>query len=484
MKSSIFRLNWFKSDWLAINVFAGPLCILGLTLLVGFAGCNKKEEKTVLNSQQIEPDTLQYDDDQLINCFWSASPDDILGVCFTPNAPGHLVELHYIFCSGTGNPDNIVLKGAIWLLDTDCQQTMILNKIQTGTPISFNMNANKTYQDKSNAQNLYQAVVDLHSNPLDIGTSSFFAGWREDSIAQSREITLAFDNTQPSVHEKNYIYFYHNNFLGIFDQGDFAIRAIIQPYKSDTTIKVIVPNGGENWSVASSQEIKWSYENTSNSVRIDYSVNNGVSWINIISNTPGDGSYIWTIPNTPSESCLVRITDVAGSPSDISDSTFTIYRPAIDTTGLRVELTWQGDNCDLDLIIVEYDSLKRDTSVVCWVNPCHISGGDTVAYLDVDDNDGYGPENYLRDRWSPNNLLAISVLVHFYHTEGPNTTRARVRLFKPGIAQPIRIIGWHPMSVRKLWEALTFDPDNLQGTIGWFHPDTTSFRLCLQKQKE
>ena len=84
------------------------------------------------------------------------------------------------------------------------------------------------------------------------------------------------------------------------------------------------PNGGENWVVGSSHNITWTSSGTSGNVQIEYSISLGKSWTNITTSTPDDGSYTWTIPNTPSTYCLVRVIDADGSPTDISDSDFSI----------------------------------------------------------------------------------------------------------------------------------------------------------------
>ena len=90
-------------------------------------------------------------------------------------------------------------------------------------------------------------------------------------------------------------------------------------------IRVTAPNGGESWSVGTSQKITWSAAGISN-VKIEYTINNGISWNTIIASTPSTGNYIWSqIPNSPSTNCKVRITDAdSGSPSDDSDNFFTI----------------------------------------------------------------------------------------------------------------------------------------------------------------
>jgi hypothetical protein len=62
----------------------------------------------------------------------------------------------------------------------------------------------------------------------------------------------------------------------------------------------------------------------SRDVHIEYSIDNGSSWLDVIATIPDTGAYSWTIPDTPSDSCLVRITDIDGASSDMSDAVFTI----------------------------------------------------------------------------------------------------------------------------------------------------------------
>ncbi len=90
------------------------------------------------------------------------------------------------------------------------------------------------------------------------------------------------------------------------------------------SIVVTSPNGGEDWKVDSIYDITWTSNATSGNVHIEYSINSGSSWSDVIASTTDDGSHSWTIPNTPSENCLVRISDTDGSPSDTSDAVFTI----------------------------------------------------------------------------------------------------------------------------------------------------------------
>jgi hypothetical protein len=92
----------------------------------------------------------------------------------------------------------------------------------------------------------------------------------------------------------------------------------------DIALTVTSPNGGEDFQVDSVHNVAWTSSGTSGGVRIEYSINNGESWSDVIASVPDSGVYPWTIPDTPSDSCLVRIADTNGSLADTSDAMFAI----------------------------------------------------------------------------------------------------------------------------------------------------------------
>lgn len=96
------------------------------------------------------------------------------------------------------------------------------------------------------------------------------------------------------------------------------------------TVTVNTPNGGETWRIGTDQEITWSSDRV-DSIRMDYSTNNGSSWKEINRHVPDSNkTYVWTIPNTPSSNCLVRISDAAAlNIYDISNNPFVIYTPSV-----------------------------------------------------------------------------------------------------------------------------------------------------------
>ncbi len=144
-----------------------------------------------------------------------------------------------------------------------------------------------------------------------------------------------------------------------------GVFAIYQP-----GITVTSPNGNENWRVGTQQAITWTSVNIAN-VKIDYTTNNGVSWIEIIASVPDStNSYSWLVPNTVSNNCKIRISNVAElAVKDESNSTFVIYQPSVSLVkpngaekwrvGTQQNITWLSSH--INKIKLEY-SANGDTT--------------------------------------------------------------------------------------------------------------------------
>ncbi|MFZ5519528.1 MAG: FG-GAP-like repeat-containing protein [Candidatus Zhuqueibacterota bacterium] len=132
------------------------------------------------------------------------------------------------------------------------------------------------------------------------------------------------------------------------------------------SIAVTSPNGGEDWQIGSSHDITWSSDETSGTVHIEYSTDNGSNWADVVASTTDDGSYTWTVPNAPSTLCLVRVTDTDSDPSDESDATFTISEVASITVtapngaedwevGTSQSITWTSESTS-GTVHIEYST--------------------------------------------------------------------------------------------------------------------------------
>ena len=152
-----------------------------------------------------------------------------------------------------------------------------------------------------------------NTNSLGTQTSYTLSGWSGSDLGTYEWSVVASDGEAQTIS----------------DIWEFTLEA--------PAITVTSPNGGEIWSVGSNQNITWTSSGTSGNVRIEYSTNNGSSWTDIIASTLDDGSYSWTIPNTPSTSCLVRISDTDGNPTDQSNDG--LYNCCSSVTGISVQPT-------------------------------------------------------------------------------------------------------------------------------------------------
>jgi parallel beta-helix repeat protein len=100
---------------------------------------------------------------------------------------------------------------------------------------------------------------------------------------------------------------------------DYVASGIVVP-----TISVTAPNGGETWQAGTSQAITWTSNGGVGAVKIEYSTDGGSNYAVVAASTANDGTFTWIVPNPAALSCLVKVSETDGSPSDTSDATFTI----------------------------------------------------------------------------------------------------------------------------------------------------------------
>lgn len=86
-------------------------------------------------------------------------------------------------------------------------------------------------------------------------------------------------------------------------------------------ITVLEPNGGEEWFVGTSQEIRWESEDITGNVRILLSRDGGANWpYTLTSSTTNDGSYMWTVNVEVTESTKIRVENLEGDEIVSGDS--------------------------------------------------------------------------------------------------------------------------------------------------------------------
>lgn len=115
---------------------------------------------------------------------------------------------------------------------------------------------------------------------------------------------------------------------GVFKVDNFELTGT--PVASSFT--VLEPNGGEDLMAGDVAFINWTWTTggTVDSVKLDYSVNNGANWteIDTVINT---GVYAWEVPGVDSLDCLIRVSNAANLQAyDTSNATFRIFQCTLD----------------------------------------------------------------------------------------------------------------------------------------------------------
>jgi hypothetical protein len=92
-------------------------------------------------------------------------------------------------------------------------------------------------------------------------------------------------------------------------------------------ITITYPEGGEKFLAGSKQKISWQTSNSIRYVKIEYSLDNGKKWIEIVKNMKMDepfASYDWEVPCKPTSKAKLRISDVYGPDYDVLIKPFSI----------------------------------------------------------------------------------------------------------------------------------------------------------------
>ncbi len=112
-----------------------------------------------------------------------------------------------------------------------------------------------------------------------------------------------------------------------FDESDAVFSISPQP------AVMTYPNGGESLLSDCSSTITWDQTTYYSNVRIDYSMDNGLTWTAITTNTSNDGSYSWSPPIGPQSQMKIRVTQTNDlTRFDESDAVFSIKPPVELTT--------------------------------------------------------------------------------------------------------------------------------------------------------
>ncbi len=119
------------------------------------------------------------------------------------------------------------------------------------------------------------------------------------------------------------------------------------------SITVISPNGGEKWEANSTQLIKWESKYI-DKIKIEYSLDGGLSWGNIIPSIDASlGEYSWTVVKAQTPYVLIKISDTSNPFTfDISNENFSVdikekreqFNKITEITGDTIKIMPLGDS--------------------------------------------------------------------------------------------------------------------------------------------
>lgn len=101
-------------------------------------------------------------------------------------------------------------------------------------------------------------------------------------------------------------------------------------------IVVTYPVGGETFATGESQRLRWDASDGISTFGVQYSLNNGTTWLTVASSVAADRRYVdWTVPSTVATAqALIKVT--RGTASDISDTNFVILKVPTNVTFVDV----------------------------------------------------------------------------------------------------------------------------------------------------
>ena len=147
-------------------------------------------------------------------------------------------------------------------------------------------------------------------------------------------------------------------------------------------LKLIQPDGGEAWQALTNKVITWENFTSIGNVSLEYSKDDFVADINVITASTEDlGYYVWAVPNDLSSTVKVRISYVNDtSVNDISAAYFSIVNPSLDLTapdggeswktGTTRSITWTSEG-SLGNVKLEYskDDFVADVNTIVSSTP-------------------------------------------------------------------------------------------------------------------
>jgi len=171
---------------------------------------------------------------------------------------------------------------------------MIVSGLQTDKKYTFEFFASRTATDN---RETYFSLSGQTKDTVYLNPSSNTNKTVLDSLYPASDGTIQIT---VGVGPKN------NNTTGFFYIGALKLIYDHEVSIGPASLTIQSPVGGEFWQVAKKPFIMWESHNI-DEVAIDYSTDNGSSWMAIDTVAGYTKQYAWKIPDVPSANCLIRL---------------------------------------------------------------------------------------------------------------------------------------------------------------------------------
>lgn len=130
-------------------------------------------------------------------------------------------------------------------------------------------------------------------------------------------------------------------------------------------VTVTSPKGGEKWVVGSTQDVTWTSFDAGLYLKMEYSINDGSTWVVFDNSGGNDGYRKWVIPDVSSDACRIRLTSTSNSSLYGISERFSIYSPNNITVtspnggnswtaGTTYSITWNSEGDVGKTVKIEY----------------------------------------------------------------------------------------------------------------------------------
>jgi hypothetical protein len=232
-----------------------------------------------------------------------------------------------------------------------------LNEISiTVPPNTVRLNVMLNWNDPAGAPNANPALVNNLNLAVTNSTTNYLP-WILDKDNPSAAATTGVDNV--SNVEQVTVYNPPAGTYQIKIAGTSVATGTNQEYAVSWTIdqprvEIIYPNGAESFSPGSSEVITWNQIGAVGTQTLEYSIDNGATWILISNNISSSATrFNWSVPaGINTSQALVRITN--GTLVDQSDATFKILGTVTGFSG-------NGNSCTAGEINFSWNSVTGAT---------------------------------------------------------------------------------------------------------------------------